>query len=694
MKSKEDLIAELQALQMSYISLKEKADKTDALLKRLEEKKSKSEKELKQEQFLINALMDNLDDHIYFKDEESRFIRINKSHALSFGLNDPDEAIGKTDFDFFPKENAREAFENEQDIIRSGNPLIREEKLVRMNQAEKWSLSTKLPLTDMEGHIIGTFGLTRDITSQKRSEQQILMLANALRSVREAVSITDMDDNILYVNDAFSRIYGFSKDDLKNKSINLMRSPNNPPELVNEILPATLSGGWSGELLNKKYDGSEFMIFLSTAVVRDEKDNPVCLIGVASDITARKRILLENDVIYEITKGITTTANLTDFLKLVQQSLSKIVYAENFFVALYNKKKQHFSFPYFIDKYDSQPSPTDMEKSCTSYVFKTGKPLLLTPEIFDRLKKEGEVELVGSQAPSWIGIPLQTPSEVIGVFVLQEYENKNIYTEKDVRFLRSVGSQIAIAIERRQSDEMIKLKNELLLVINAEKDKFFSIIAHDLKNPFNAIIGFSNLLAEKVHEKDYEGIEEFAEIIQDSSERAMALLMNLLEWSRSQTGRIKFAPEYYDIRELITEVTELLKGSAVQKSITISTKATGKKSAFVDKAMLGTVLRNLVSNAIKYTHHGGEIQISAVFKEDGLTFSIKDNGVGIQKKALEKLFRIDENVSTLGTEDEKGTGLGLILCKEFIEKHGGTIWAESEMGKGSVFYFSLPGSEK
>ncbi len=254
----------------------------------------------------------------------------------------------------------------------------------------------------------------------------------------------------------------------------------------------------------------------------------------------------------------------------------------------------------------------------------------------------------------------------------------------------SVGSQIAIAMDRMQSDEMIKLKNELLLVLNAEKDKFFSIIAHDLRNPFNAIIGFSSLLTEKIQEKDYEGIEEFAEIIQDSSERAMALLMNLLEWSRSQTGRIIFKPELFDIQDSISEATELLKASAKQKSIAITSKISCNITATADKAMLSTIFRNLVSNAIKYTYPGGEIVIAAELELDRLKFSISDNGVGIKKDLLEKLFRIDENHSTTGTEDEKGTGLGLILCKEFVEKHGGKIWVESEVGEGSMFCFTIP----
>jgi signal transduction histidine kinase len=166
--------------------------------------------------------------------------------------------------------------------------------------------------------------------------------------------------------------------------------------------------------------------------------------------------------------------------------------------------------------------------------------------------------------------------------------------------------------------------------------------------------------------------------------------MNLMEWSLSQTGRMEFIPEQIEMVELINEVDYLSNDIARQKSITISKDVPNHATVFADKAMISAVLRNLVSNAIKFTKPGGQITISAVEKPDELIVSVADTGVGISNDRNENLFRLDESYSTTGTNNEKGTGLGLILCKEFIEKHGGKIWVESQEGKGSIFSFTIP----
>ncbi len=237
------------------------------------------------------------------------------------------------------------------------------------------------------------------------------------------------------------------------------------------------------------------------------------------------------------------------------------------------------------------------------------------------------------------------------------------------------------------TSRLIKKQNSELQSLNAQKDKFFSIIAHDLKSPFNSIVGFSDLLLERVRDKDYEGIGKYAAIIQSSSERAMNLLKNLMDWSRSQTGRMEFDPEFFEMNNLINETIDLFTDIAGQKSITIKTSLPPILPLFADKAMISTVMRNLISNAIKFTSHNGEIIISATEQQEGFKVSVADDGVGMSKTSLNKLFRLDENFSTPGTNKEQGTGLGLILCKEFIEKHGGKIWVESEEGKGSKFSF-------
>jgi signal transduction histidine kinase len=249
---------------------------------------------------------------------------------------------------------------------------------------------------------------------------------------------------------------------------------------------------------------------------------------------------------------------------------------------------------------------------------------------------------------------------------------------------------------RFQSQELLELNERLkqqtkeLEELNATKDKFFTIIAHDLKSPFNSIMGFSEMLVEQVRDKTYDGIEQYANIILDSSQRALDLLMNLMDWARSQTGKMEFIPEYFELVNFIKDITSLFEDIAGQKSIIIKKDLPLNAPVFADHAMISTVIRNLISNAIKFTKPGGEITISAIEKPDQLIIMVKDSGIGISNDRIEKLFRLDETYSTPGTKDEKGTGLGLILCKEFIEKHGGKIWVESTPGEGSIFIFTIP----
>ena len=170
----------------------------------------------------------------------------------------------------------------------------------------------------------------------------------------------------------------------------------------------------------------------------------------------------------------------------------------------------------------------------------------------------------------------------------------------------------------------------------------------------------------------------------------MDLLMNLMEWSRSQTGRMDFHPDYFELVEFLGDIVPLFDDIAGQKSISITSDYPPNAMVFADQAMISTVFRNLISNAIKFTQSGGKITLTIRPNHEGVLVSVEDSGIGIPQNMICKLFRIDQSYSTTGTNNEEGTGLGLILCKEFVEKHGGTIWVESEEGKGSTFNFTLP----
>lgn len=317
---------------------------------------------------------------------------------------------------------------------------------------------------------------SRAVSTHPDSQEHLESLqVHAIRCISECVSITDMDNKIIFVNHAFLNTYQYEAHELIGKDISMVRSPNNNSELVEVILPSTLEGGWQGEILNRKKDGTDFSVFVSASIIRDYNNNPLALIGVTTDISKQKKLELERQVIFEMTQGISETENLNELLKLIHHSLKKVLYAENCFVAIYDQKSGLFSFPYFIDQYDQTPEPLSMRNSCSAYVFRSGKPLLLTPEVFQQLKDQNEAVLVGSPSPSWIGVPLKTPSKTIGVLVLQHYEKENIYTKEDIQFLYSVGSKIAITIERKMVDE--ELRNERLLfrtVIDNIPDSIYS----------------------------------------------------------------------------------------------------------------------------------------------------------------------------------------------------------------------------
>jgi len=225
---------------------------------------------------------------------------------------------------------------------------------------------------------------------------------------------------------------------------------------------------------------------------------------------------------------------------------------------------------------------------------------------------------------------------------------------------------------------------------NKTKDKFLSILAHDLKNPFHSLLIFNDLLIKNHAEYPPEEVLEIAQVMYKTSNQAHALLENLLEWSRLQTGRLNPIPAMVTPSDLVIEVKLLCDPVANAKNINLQTDIHYHDNIVADREMIKSVLRNLVNNAIKFSHPSGTVKIEIKNNEKDVIFIISDSGVGIEPEHIDKLFRIDCNLSSPGTANEEGTGLGLILCKEFVEKHGGAIWVESEFGKGSQFNFTIP----
>ncbi len=244
--------------------------------------------------------------------------------------------------------------------------------------------------------------------------------------------------------------------------------------------------------------------------------------------------------------------------------------------------------------------------------------------------------------------------------------------------------------EYQKLNEKLKESEQQLKELNAAKDRFFSIIAHDLKAPFQALLGYSEILSQNIEELNQNEIKEFAKDLHISAKQLFKLLENLLEWTRLQRDTIKFEPTKHNLFTMVKMIIELLDFQAKAKSISLINEVEGNHFSWIDGNMINTVLRNLISNAIKFTNKDGWVKITSKdFDDDFYEISVQDNGIGIKKEDLDKLFRIDVKHTTEGTNNEKGTGLGLILCKELVEKCGGKIKVESSSGIGTKISFTV-----
>lgn len=289
--------------------------------------------------------------------------------------------------------------------------------------------------------------------------------------------------------------------------------------------------------------------------------------------------------------------------------------------------------------------------------------------------------------------PLIIDNKTIGLLGISNKHND--FNQEDARLAKAFAEYASIALKNSRNIEALKNNNEKLHDLNATKDKFFSIIAHDLRGPANNLVGFADLLERNYLKYDKDKLSHIINLMTSAAKGTFNLLENLLIWSRSQQDKISYNPEPFLCKELVKEVIQEMEYLASAKKLKLISDRNTGHLVDVDKDMFKTVYRNLISNAIKFTNEGGEISIGCgKVTDDFVEFYVKDNGVGIPNENIHKIFRIDENITTQGTNQERGTGLGLILCKDFIEKHGGKIWVESEVNKGSTFWFTFPKSTK
>lgn len=255
---------------------------------------------------------------------------------------------------------------------------------------------------------------------------------------------------------------------------------------------------------------------------------------------------------------------------------------------------------------------------------------------------------------------------------------------------KEVKVRIETHLQLKKTKEELKLANSHLKELNAIKDKFISIISHDLKNPIGAVSNLSKILISDLDSIDKEKMLKMLGLINQSSENTFKLLDNLLTWSRAQTGKIKINRTKIHLNDLLQYAIDFCQSLAVNKDIKIINDSNLSLEIWADMDMINTVLRNLITNAIKFTNRNGFVRIQSKNHNNAITISVVDTGVGMSQDTLNDLFQTEKKTSTTGTEKEEGTGLGLLISKEFIGKHGGEIWAESQEGVGSKFHFTLP----
>jgi len=266
----------------------------------------------------------------------------------------------------------------------------------------------------------------------------------------------------------------------------------------------------------------------------------------------------------------------------------------------------------------------------------------------------------------------------------------------DLQYIQKMETKTPEFIELKElilnsfkQQEELRKNNDQLRESNATKDKLFSIIGHDLRNPIGNILSASGLLSESIQNNELEHADVLANLVEDESRGALNLLETLLNWAKSQTGTIHYNPKRFQIKEIIAQVAFKMETSAQLKEIQIDTTGVCDIEVFADQNMLTTILRNLISNAIKFTNPGGCVKVAVSQNGRKIDIMVEDNGIGMDESTVKRLFKTETNYSTYGTANEKGTGLGLIICKEFADKHSGSIRVESEKGKGTRFIVSL-----
>jgi PAS domain S-box-containing protein len=603
------------------------------------------------------TLVDSLNEGVYMLDSQGVITFANRALAHIYGVEHPDEIIGKNFTSFLPPELRDKLFEQFRSALASGVDVkVISTEIIRRDGTSRF-VEIKPQLILKDGNPRGDRTcLMQDVTERKQAEYALLENQKRFEKSQALGHVGNWDYNFksdeFWVSNESKRIYGFNLDS-NNFSAEQIERCIPDRERVHQALIDLIERDKEYDLEYEiiPADNTPHKIIHSVAELeRDKLNNPLRVRGVILDITKQKKVEQTLKTSQEKLTEAQAIAHLGHWeLDIID---NKLTWSDEIF-KMFEFTPQTFKPSY--ETFLKITHPDDRQGVDTAY----------TNSVQNKTKYKIEHRLLLKS----------------GTIKYVQEKWKTQFNENG-EAIRSLGTVLDIT-ELKKTEQLLKESN-------ASKDRFFSIIAHDLRSPFNNILGLTELLIEDTNDFQIADYKKYVGLINSSAKNTLVLLDNLLNWAKLQTDRISFNPEKLVFSSICQEVFKISQTSAKNKNIILDYSETEEIIVLADRNMIKTILRNLISNAIKFTNRNGKIDVSALQNAKFIEIAVSDNGVGMDEETQNKLFRLESNESRLGTANEKGTGLGLVLCKDFVEKHGGEIWVESKLGKGSVFEFKLP----